>query len=179
MNHASDGALVRARILRGTATGALAFALALGVSPLAPTATADAAVGKRHEGRQVEQMNAKPLPPRGERVLKVARDQAGDPYSWGGTGPSRFDCSGLTKYVYKKALGKNLPRTSSAQVGATKRIKRADARKGDLVFFHDGGGVYHVAIYAGKNQVWHAPGSGQSVTKATIWTGSVFFGRVR
>jgi cell wall-associated NlpC family hydrolase len=179
LNHASPGAPLRARITRGAATGVLALGLALGISPLAPTATADAAVGKRHEGRQVEQMNAKPLPSRGERVMRTVRAQAGDPYAWGGTGPNRFDCSGLTKYVYQKATGKSLPRTSGAQAGATKRISRGAAKPGDLVFFTGGGGVYHVAIYAGGNQVWHAPGSGKSVSKAKIWTGSVFFGRVR
>lgn len=179
MNHAAQGAPVRARLFRIAATGALGVGLALGLSPLAPTATADAAVGKRHEGRSVEQMNAKPLPTRGERVMRTVRAQAGDPYAWGGAGPNRFDCSGLTQYVYRKAVGKKLPHSSSAQVGRTKRISRSAARPGDLAFFHNGGRVYHVAIYAGRNLVWHAPGSGQHVTRAKIWTGSVFFGRVR
>jgi cell wall-associated NlpC family hydrolase len=196
VNHASTGAPWRARILRGTLTSVLALGLAVGVSPLAPTATADAAVshsakkkaekkkdkagkvGREFEGRPVEDMTAKPLPPRGERVLRVARAQAGDPYAWGGAGPNRFDCSGLTQYAYR-AVGKALPHSSSAQVGRTNRISRAAARPGDLVFFHSGGSVYHVAIYAGKNMVWHAPGTGQRVTRAKIWTGSVFFGRVR
>jgi cell wall-associated NlpC family hydrolase len=195
LNHATPGALWRARILRGSLTAVLATGLALGVSPIAPTATADAAPApasaaapaakkdahapKRHEGRPVQQMNAKPLPTRGEKVMRVVRAQAGDPYAWGGAGPNRFDCSGLTMYVYQRAAGERLPHSSSAQVGRTKRISRAAARPGDLVFFHDGGGVYHVAIYAGHNKVWHAPGSGQRVTRASIWTGSVFFGRVR
>lgn len=191
MNHATHGAPWRARILRGSLTAVLAAGLALGVSPIAPTANADAAPApaasgkksghapKQYDGRPVEQMNLKPLPSRGEKVMRVVRAQAGDPYSWGGAGPNRFDCSGLTMYVYKRAAGENLPHSSSAQVGRTKRISRAAARPGDLVFFHDGGGVYHVAIYAGHNTVWHAPGSGQHVTRARIWTGSVFFGRVR
>lgn len=180
MNHATPGALLRARIVRGAAAGALAVGLALGISPLAPTATADAApAAKRHEGKPVQQMTLKPKPTRGERVMKVVRAQQGDPYAWGAAGPNRFDCSGLTQFVYKKAAGKNLPHSSSAQVGKTKRISKKAAKPGDLVFFTGGGGVYHVAIYAGGNSVWHAPGSGKHVTKAKIWTGSVFYGRVR
>jgi cell wall-associated NlpC family hydrolase len=184
VNHASTGAPWRARIIRGSLTSALALGLAVGISPLAPTATADAAVtttdrvGKHYEGRPVEEMTAKPLPSRGERVMRAVRAQAGDPYAWGGAGPNRFDCSGLTQYVYR-SVGKALPHSSSAQVGRTTRISRAAARPGDLVFFTSGGGVYHVAIYAGNNTVWHAPGTGQRVTRARIWTSSVFFGRVR
>lgn len=207
MTHATT-APWRARIIRGGSTAALAFALALGVSPLAPTATADAApataerkaekpaakkaankkaANKKkakkkvpmHEGFRVKQMRLKPLPSRGERVLRVARAQAGDLYAWGGAGPNRFDCSGLTQYVYRKALGKSLPHSSAAQAGRTQRIGRAAARPGDLVFFHNGGSVYHVGIYAGGNSIWHAPGTGKRVTKAAIWTGSHFFGRVR
>lgn len=194
MNHATPGALLRARIVRVAGASVLAAGLALGISPLAPSATgaaADAAPAdapaqvakkdgkKKQFDRPVQQMTLKPLPTRGEKVMRAVRAQAGDPYAWGGAGPNRFDCSGLTMYVYRRATGERLPHSSSAQVGRTKRISRAAARPGDLVFFTSGGGVYHVAIYAGHNTVWHAPGSGQHVTRARIWTSSVFFGRVR
>jgi cell wall-associated NlpC family hydrolase len=188
LNHATPGALLRARFVRITGASVLAAGLALGISPLAPTATADAAPAPAAEraaakdrkfDRPVEDMTLRPLPSRGDKVMRTVRAQAGDPYVWGGSGPNAFDCSGLTMYVYQRATGERLPHSSSAQVGRTKRISRAAARPGDLVFFHSGGGVYHVAIYAGGNTVWHAPGSGQRVTRARIWTGSVFFGRVR
>lgn len=197
MNHATPGAPLRARMIRVTGASVLAAGLALGISPLAPTTTADAAPApadqpvvaktvakdkkkdKKKFDRPVDEMRLRPLPSRGDKVMRAVRAQAGDPYAWGGAGPNRFDCSGLTMYVYKRATGERLPHSSSAQVGRTKRISRAAARPGDLVFFHSGGGVYHVAIYAGRNTVWHAPGSGQHVTRAKIWTSSVFFGRVR
>ncbi|WP_193605723.1 C40 family peptidase [Nocardioides dongkuii] len=180
MTIASTGAPWRARLLRGTLTSVLALGLAVGVSPLSPAAEAAERV-KHHEGRKVEQMTLKrlPSPSRGAKVMAAVRRQAGDPYVWGGSGPNRFDCSGLTQYVYRTAAGEQLPHSSSGQVGRTKRISRAAARPGDLVFFHNGGGVYHVAIFAGGNQIWHAPGSGQRVTRAAIWTSSHFFGRVR
>ncbi len=107
-----------------------------------------------------------------------ARSRRGDPYSYGAVGPGRFDCSGLTRWAYAH-VGKVLPHSSSGQVASTRRVSRAQARRGDLVFFSSGGYVYHVGIYAGGGYVWHAPYSGTRVRKERIWTSNVFFGRVR
>lgn len=189
MNHASPGALLRARLLLLALTAALTLGLAVGLSPLSPTASAAPASAPTagttvqdqpvQKAQQTQKKKAKKRVPRGEKLLRVARRQNGDPYAYGAAGPNRFDCSGLTQFVYRVALGKRLPHSSSAQVGRTKRITRKAARPGDLVFFHDGGGVYHVAVYAGGNRIWHAPGTGKRVTRAQIWTRSHFFGRVR
>jgi cell wall-associated NlpC family hydrolase len=113
------------------------------------------------------------------RVLRVAAAQTGDRYAYGAAGPSAFDCSGLTSYVYRVATGRRLPHSSSAQQGSTRRISAATARPGDLVFFHDGGHVYHVAIYAGRHTIIHAPYPGQRVKRERIWTSAVTYGRVR
>lgn len=117
------------------------------------------------------------------RVMKVAAKQKGTPYRYGGTTPRGFDCSGYTRYVYRKA-GKWLPRTSKAQRRYSKRVARPRARRGDLVFFHRGRKrvartTYHVGIYAGRNRVWHAPSTGSRVKRQRIWTRKVSFGRVR
>lgn len=114
----------------------------------------------------------------GSRAVQVAATRRGSPYSYGAVGPRRFDCSGLTKWTFAK-FGRNLPHSSSAQYGRTKHIGKASRRPGDLVFFHRGGRIYHVAIYAGNNKVWHAPYSGTRVRLERIWTGSVYYGRVR
>ena len=113
-----------------------------------------------------------------KRVIAKVASRKGRPYAYGAAGPGRFDCSGLTMWTFKK-LGRKLPHSSAAQYGRTKHLRAKDRRPGDLVFFHDGGGIYHVGIYAGKNQIWHAPRSGSSVRKERIWTGSVYYGRVR
>lgn len=110
------------------------------------------------------------------RVIAKARSRAGSPYVYGATGPRAFDCSGLTQWVYGK-VGKRLPRTSDAQAGAVRRVRKP--RRGDLVFFHNGGNVYHVGIYAGRNKIWHASRPGHPVAKDPIWTSGVFYGRVR
>ena len=42
----------------------------------------------------------------------LAKTLVGDPYSYGGTSPGGFDCSGLTQYVYRHTgHGKRIPRT--------------------------------------------------------------------
>jgi cell wall-associated NlpC family hydrolase len=107
-----------------------------------------------------------------------ARSRKGSRYVYGAAGPHRFDCSGLTRWVYAR-VGKSLPHSSAAQANKVKRIKRSNARRGDLVFFYDNGGVYHVAIFAGHGRVWHAPHAGTRVHRQHIWTSKVFFGRVR
>lgn len=116
---------------------------------------------------------------RGAAVLRVASALKGTPYRYGADGPRAFDCSGYTMWVYRKALGKRLPRTSDAQARATKRVSRSSVRRGDLVFFSKRRDVYHVAIYAGRNRIWHAPRTGERVKKERIWTRKVTFGRVR
>ena len=67
------------------------------------------------------------------KVVAVAKNQIGDRYSAGSSGPSAFDCSGLTRYVYKVATGKELPHQSHAQFARVKRISRSAAKPGDLV----------------------------------------------
>jgi cell wall-associated NlpC family hydrolase len=108
-----------------------------------------------------------------------ARSRKGSPYDYGANGPHSFDCSGLTRWVYAR-VGMSLPHSSAAQANKVKRVKRSHARRGDLVFFYNSSGsVFHVGIYAGHGNVWHAPYSGTHVRRDHIWTTQVFFGRVR
>ncbi|MFZ0323537.1 MAG: NlpC/P60 family protein [Actinomycetes bacterium] len=113
-----------------------------------------------------------------DRIRTVARNQFGDPYAYGAAGPSAFDCSGYTMYVYAKATGINLPHSASAQASMGRHITRAQARPGDLVFFSSGGVIYHAAIYAGHGAVFHAPHSGTVVQRDPIWSSSVTFERL-
>jgi cell wall-associated NlpC family hydrolase len=112
------------------------------------------------------------------RVVRVAASKAGAPYRYGAEGPRRFDCSGLTTWVFDR-IGKNLPRTSRAQARSTRRVSAAHRRWGDLVFFRSRGRVHHVGIYAGRNRIWHAPRPGRRVQRERIWSSRVTYGRVR
>ena len=112
------------------------------------------------------------------RVVQIAASKAGAPYVYGAAGPRAFDCSGYTRWVFAR-LGRQLPHNAAAQSGAVRHVRATDRRPGDLVFFRSGGHVYHVAIYAGRNSVWHAPRPGERVHRERLWTRSVFYGRVR
>jgi cell wall-associated NlpC family hydrolase len=115
----------------------------------------------------------------GVRAVRIAATRRGAPYQWGAVGPRRFDCSGLTMWVYAR-MGKRLPRTAAQQYAATVHIPSWARRPGDLVFFKTGSGyVHHVGIYAGAGMIWHAPHSGDHVRRARLWTRSVWYGRVR
>ncbi|SFB26593.1 Cell wall-associated hydrolase, NlpC family [Amycolatopsis marina] len=112
----------------------------------------------------------------GERLVETAAAQAGESYSYGASGPDSFDCSGLTQYVHKQH-GIDLPRTSGDQRAALPEIAKDDKRPGDLIFFADGGSVYHVGIYAGGNTMWAAPEPGDVVREQEIWTDAYTVGR--
>ncbi len=101
-------------------------------------------------------------------AIAIAPLYKGRPYRWGAVGPSSFDCSGYTKFVFNRA-GKALPRTAAAQYRVTKKIARSQARPGDLVFLKGRGGIYHVGIYAGNGTYWHAPRPGKVVNKSKIY----------
>ncbi|MEU9623403.1 NlpC/P60 family protein [Streptomyces sp. NPDC048155] len=101
-----------------------------------------------------------------EKVLAFARAQIGKPYVWGATGPSSYDCSGLTQAAWK-AAGVDIPRTTWDQVKVGTRVATADLRPGDLVFFYDD--ISHVGIYKGGGMMIHAPKPGANVREESIY----------
>ena len=115
--------------------------------------------------------------------LSVARNQIGDPYRYGAAGPNAFDCSGLLYFSFRRAGFSHFPRSSDAQARFVRHIRRANLRPGDFVFFHNGGDVYHAAIFAGRRDghavILHSPRSGERVKLARPWTSSWFGGTLR
>ncbi|MFG2720499.1 C40 family peptidase [Streptomyces sp. NPDC048416] len=111
------------------------------------------------------------------RALHVAASKKGAPYQYGASGPHRFDCSGLTLYSFEQA-GRRLPRSAQQQYNSSRHVSATSRRAGDLVFFHSGGSVYHVGIYAGGGRIWHSPKTGTVVRLERIWSHSVWYGRV-
>ncbi|MGH3313805.1 MAG: NlpC/P60 family protein [Streptomyces sp.] len=100
-----------------------------------------------------------------EKVIAYAKQQLGKPYVWGATGPSSFDCSGLTMGAWKTA-GITLPRTTWDQVEVGTKVAKSSMKPGDLVFFYDD--ISHVGIYAGNGQMIHAPKPGTDVRYESI-----------
>lgn len=84
----------------------------------------------------------------------------GTPYRYGGNNSKGTDCSGFVQAVYQKVYGISLPRTSRDMYARSKKVKAANLREGDLVFFDESGkGVSHVGIYLGEGQYVHASSS--------------------
>lgn len=109
-------------------------------------------------------------------AFAAAQSKLGTPYVYGATGPSSYDCSGLTSWAYAQA-GVSIPRTSEAQTGAgTKIYSASQLQVGDLVFFFND--LHHVGLYAGNGQVIHAPRSGTVVRYESMNTigGPFMFG---
>ena len=111
-----------------------------------------------------------------QTLLKSALALLGTPYRWGGTGTNGFDCSGLVGYVFKTALGVDLPRVSRDMATAGERVDRSALTAGDIVFFRvHGRRVDHVGIYVGNGQFLHAPRTGKDVMVSRLdegyWSG--------
>lgn len=105
-----------------------------------------------------------------DNAVKMLEDQLGKPYVWGATGPDSFDCSGLVQYIYKNALGKDIPRVSYDQSKFGKEVDKKDLQVGDLVFFDtmNKGRVSHVGMYIGNNEFIHASNRRDGVKKSTL-----------
>jgi cell wall-associated NlpC family hydrolase len=113
---------------------------------------------------------------------KVALNQLGDPYRYGANGPHAFDCSGLTQFAAKRS-DLYLPRSSDSQYRYVRHIKKRNIQRGDYMFFHSGGDIYHVAIFLGrrdgKARLLHASRSGTPVKRDYAWTRSWYAGTLR
>lgn len=101
---------------------------------------------------------------RAQKAVDFAYAQIGDRYRYGGTGPSAWDCSGLTQGTWKYA-GRSIPRTSYAQWKNLKKVPASNISPGDIVIYNGGG---HVGIYVGLGYVIHSPSSGQRVKKVPL-----------
>ncbi|WP_336339861.1 C40 family peptidase [Stenotrophomonas maltophilia group sp. Smal41] len=110
-----------------------------------------------------------------QSLLRRAMTLLGTPYRWGGSNPdSGFDCSGLVGYVFRSALGIELPRVSREMAhddNAELINDRTALAAGDLVFFGRKGRVDHVGIYVGDGRFLHAPSSGKDVRVDTLLSG--------
>jgi cell wall-associated NlpC family hydrolase len=98
--------------------------------------------------------------------LHAAASRVGAPYVWGATGPDAFDCSGLVQWSFARA-GIRMPRVAQEQFLTGPHVPYADARPGDLLFYHfdptDPGDIDHVAIYVGDGEMLQAPHTGAFV----------------
>ena len=99
-----------------------------------------------------------------DEIIEYGKKYLHKPYRYAAKGPSSFDCSGFTSFVFKE-FGYNLNSSSAGQSQQGKTIMRKDdLQVGDLVFFEGrshNGRVGHVGIVSelkrnGKFKFLHA-----------------------
>jgi peptidoglycan DL-endopeptidase CwlO len=105
-----------------------------------------------------------------ESVLGFLKAQVGKPYVYGATGPSAYDCSGLTRAAFS-TVGVDLPRTSQDQSTVGTPVSVSEVRPGDLLFWGGSGSAYHVAVYLGDDQYVDAanPSKGVVIQKMSYY----------
>lgn len=97
-------------------------------------------------------------------VVSYAQQFVGNPYVWGGSSLTNgADCSGFTMSVYAH-FGISLPHNAAAQSGCGTSVSLDSIQAGDLLFYSDGSGISHVAIYNGDGTVTHASNSNTGIT---------------
>ena len=97
----------------------------------------------------------------GSDIVDAAKKYIGVPYVFGGEDATGMDCSGLVQRVLAD-LGIDAPRVVSTQQNLGVAVSSlADAQPGDLIVTHN---ADHIVIYAGNNQIIHAPYAGRDVS---------------
>lgn len=89
-----------------------------------------------------------------DNLMDEAFKHIGARYRSGAKGPSAFDCSGFTSYVYSKMMNKSIGASSRDQYAKNTPIRKDELQTGDLVFFtspHSGKSVGHVGIVVDVN----------------------------
>lgn len=108
---------------------------------------------------------AAPASGRAAAAVSFALAQQGKAYGYGATGPSAYDCSGLTMAAMR-AAGVSVPRTSQAQAAGGRTVPLSQAQPGDLVIYYSG--ASHVGIYIGDGKVVHSSRPGKPVSVASV-----------
>lgn len=104
----------------------------------------------------------------GAEIAAKALEYVGCDYVYGGAGPTSFDCSGLTMYVYG-LYGYSLPHGATGQASCGIAVDKSELQPGDLVLFTGSGVTYgHVGIYIGDDQFVHASTYGVGVITSSL-----------
>ena len=103
--------------------------------------------------------------PEAATVIQAALSRIGSPYSWGGSGPNAFDCSGLVMWSFQQA-GIALPHSSQALAHGGQPVSMDQMQPGDLVTYYSD--ASHVAIYIGDGMMVHASTYGTPVRVAPV-----------
>lgn len=116
-----------------------------------------------------------------QTLMREANRYLGMPYTFGGTAPASFDCSGFVCWVFSNSGVHNLPRTTAQGIyDQCTPVSAADAKAGDIIFFtgtyNAGRPVTHVGIYCGNGTMVHCGDPIQYTSINTSYWQSHFYG---
>lgn len=117
------------------------------------------------EEQQAQNETTQTTSSKGEEVVAYAKNYLGCKYVYAGSGPSVFDCSGFTMYVYKH-FGYSMGHSAVTQASVGTYVPRSSLQSGDLVIFNNerNTSIGHVGIYVGGGNFIHASsGSGKVI----------------
>ncbi|MCB5169685.1 NlpC/P60 family protein [Streptomyces bambusae] len=145
-----------------------------------------------------------------EAAVRAACEQIGVWYTWGGghgpePGPTYgqvdpsdpasehdperlgFDCSGLVRFAYARAVGRDLlPGNAGHQFNTPHASARFSAGQGtgpllpgDLLAWGSGGSIHHIALYLGAGKMVEARQSGTRIMVSDVRLGGDYAGAVR
>jgi hypothetical protein len=103
-----------------------------------------------------------------QQIIQIAKTKVGDPWRYGASGPSAFDCSGLVMYAFKAAgdlaaIGNGNYRSARSLYDwfrSRGRASRTNPKPGDLVVWGSGS---HIGIYIGNGLAISTLSSGVAV----------------
>ncbi|MFD8546358.1 C40 family peptidase [Streptomyces sp. NPDC059649] len=84
-------------------------------------------------------------------LVSFLKAQLGKAYVLGASGPSSYDCSGLTQAAFSQ-IGIDLPRVSQDQSTRGTQVGLDNLQVGDILYWGSAGSAYHVAVYVGDGK---------------------------
>ncbi|PJE95543.1 glycoside hydrolase [Streptomyces carminius] len=100
-------------------------------------------------------------------LISFLKGQVGKSYVLGATGPSAYDCSGLTQAAFRQ-LGISLPRTSQSQSTAGTQVSLGNLQPGDILYWGGAGSAYHVGVYIGDGRFIGAQNSSTGIVERDL-----------
>ncbi|MFJ6791177.1 C40 family peptidase [Streptomyces angustmyceticus] len=100
-------------------------------------------------------------------LVSFLKAQLGKAYVLGSTGPSSYDCSGLTQAAFSQ-IGIDLPRVSQDQSTAGKQVGLDNLQVGDILYWGSAGSAYHVGVYVGDGKFIGAQNSSTGIVERPL-----------
>ena len=96
------------------------------------------------------------------QMINLAKSKIGMPYVYGAEGPKKFDCTGLTYYLFKEVMKVTLKRSAASQGHDFSKFNKIESysnlKAGDIIAFDfkQDGTCDHVGFYIGDSKMIEA-----------------------